>query len=195
MNREDQLPKTVLEIPLSRDVIFFGGGCFWCTEAVFFRLDGVKSVLSGYAGGLIENPSYRQICTGTTGHAEVIRVVFDPEKVSLETLLEVFWATHDPTTLNRQGADIGPQYRSAIFYWKEDQKEIAEKMKEELNSSGAFDSPIVTEITKFTNFYPAEHYHQDYYNHNENQPYCQFVIRPKIEKLRKNFKDKLNTII
>lgn len=182
---------TKLEIPEGQEVILLGGGCFWCTEAVFQRLEGVRQVVSGYAGGMVENPTYRQICTGTTGHAEVIQVFFDPGKINLETLLEIFWATHDPTTLNRQGADVGPQYRSAIFYWKESQKEVAEKMKAELNQSGIFDSQIVTEITAFTNFYPAENYHQDYYNQNGMQPYCQFVVRPKVEKLRKYFAEKL----
>ncbi|MBC6369144.1 peptide-methionine (S)-S-oxide reductase MsrA [Algoriphagus sp. AK58] len=191
MNQIPQLPMTKLEIPEGQEVILLGGGCFWCTEAVFQRLEGVRQVVSGYAGGMVENPTYRQICTGTTGHAEVIQVFFDPGKINLETLLEIFWATHDPTTLNRQGADVGPQYRSAIFYWKESQKEVAEKMKAELNQSGIFDSPIVTEITAFTNFYPAENYHQDYYNQNGMQPYCQFVVRPKVEKLRKYFAEKL----
>ncbi len=191
MNQIPQLPMTKLEIPEGQEVILLGGGCFWCTEAVFQRLEGVRQVVSGYAGGMVENPTYRQICTGTTGHAEVIQVFFDPGKINLETLLEIFWATHDPTTLNRQGADVGPQYRSAIFYWKESQKEVAKKMKAELNQSGIFDSPIVTEITAFTNFYPAENYHQDYYNQNGMQPYCQFVVRPKVEKLRKYFAEKL----
>jgi len=188
---DSNLPLTTLEIPEGKDMILLGGGCFWCTEAVFQRMEGVSEVISGYAGGLIENPTYRQICTGTTGHAEVILVVFDPGKVSLETLLEVFWATHDPTTLNRQGADVGPQYRSSIFYLSDSQKEIAEKMKSELNKAGIFDTPIVTEITAFTNFYPAENYHQDYFNQNGMQPYCQFVVRPKVDKLKKYFADKL----
>ena len=188
---DSNLPLTTLEIPEGKDMILLGGGCFWCTEAVFQRMEGVSEVISGYAGGLIENPTYRQICTGTTGHAEVILVVFDPGKVSLETLLEVFWATHDPTTLNRQGADVGPQYRSSIFYLSDSQKEIAEKMKSELNKAGIFDTPLVTEITAFTNFYPAENYHQDYFNQNGMQPYCQFVVRPKVDKLKKYFADKL----
>ena len=188
---DSNLPLTTLEIPEGKAVILLGGGCFWCTEAVFQRLEGVIEVRSGYAGGLIENPTYRQICTGTTGHAEVIQVVFNPEKISLETLLEIFWATHDPTTLNRQGADVGPQYRSSIFYLNDAQKEIAEKMKSELNKAGIFDAPIVTEITAFTNFYPAENYHQDYFNQNGMQPYCQFVVRPKVDKLKKYFADKL----
>jgi peptide-methionine (S)-S-oxide reductase len=188
---DSNLPLTTLEIPEGKAVILLGGGCFWCTEAVFQRLEGVIEVRSGYAGGLIENPTYRQICTGTTGHAEVIQVIFDPKMIALETLLEVFWATHDPTTLNRQGADVGPQYRSSIFYLNEHQKEIAEKMKSELNKARIFDAPIVTEITAFTNFYPAENYHQDYFNQNGMQPYCQFVVRPKVDKLKKYFADKL----
>jgi peptide-methionine (S)-S-oxide reductase len=191
MNPSNLLPKTSLEIHAGMDVIILGGGCFWCTEAVFQRIEGVNSVVSGYAGGLIEQPSYRQICTGTTGHAEVVKVEFDPEKVSLDTLLEIFWSSHDPTTLNRQGADVGPQYRSAIFYLNENQRELGEKMKAELNLAGVFDSPIVTEITAFSNFYPAENYHQDYYNQNGMQPYCQFVVKPKVEKIEKYFVDKL----
>lgn len=193
MTSHPQLPRTVLEIPTGFDVILLGGGCFWCTEAVFQRLEGVREVISGYAGGLVEKPTYRQICTGTTGHAEVIQVIFEPSKISLEALLEVFWATHDPTTLNRQGADVGPQYRSSIFYLSDSQKEFAESMKSELNQAGIFDSPIVTEITAFTNFYPAEDYHQDYFNQNGMQPYCQFVIRPKVDKLKKHFADKLKS--
>lgn len=193
MSESVELPKTLLEIPAGLELITLGGGCFWCTEAVFQRLDGVEKVVSGYAGGIIKHPTYRQICTGTTGHAEVINVFFDPKKISLESILEVFWATHDPTTLNRQGGDVGPQYRSAIFYNKESQKVTAQKLKGELNKSGVFDSPIVTEITAFTNFYPAEDYHQEYFNLNGMQPYCQFVIRPKVEKLKNYFADRLKT--
>lgn len=191
MSDELNLPKTSLEVPTGLELITLGGGCFWCTEAVFQRLEGVEKVVSGYAGGIVENPTYRQICTGTTGHAEVIEVYFDPKKISLESILEVFWATHDPTTLNRQGADVGPQYRSAIFFNDEKQEAIATRMKKELDRSGVFDRPIVTEITPFSNFYPAENYHQDYFNLNGMQPYCQFVIRPKVEKLKKYFKEKL----
>jgi peptide-methionine (S)-S-oxide reductase len=191
MNFNSQLPLTHLEIPENLEIILLGGGCFWCTEAVFQRLDGVKEVISGYAGGLVEKPTYRQICTGTTGHAEVIQVVYDPKIISLEALLEVFWVTHDPTTLNRQGADVGPQYRSAIFYLNDYQRVVAEQMKSELDKSGVFDSPLVTEITAFTNFYPAEDYHHDYYNQNGIQPYCQFVVRPKVDKLKKHFADRL----
>jgi methionine-S-sulfoxide reductase len=193
MNNELNLPKTELHTPEGMEVITLCGGCFWCTEAVFQRLKGVKKVVSGYTGGFVENPSYRQICTGTTGHAEGIQVFFDPGQISLETLFEIFWATHDPTTLNRQGADVGPQYRSAIFYGKDAQKELAENMKSQLDQAKIFESPIVTEITSFANFYVAENYHQDYYNQNGMQPYCQFVVRPKVEKLQKFFSDKLKS--
>jgi methionine-S-sulfoxide reductase len=169
----------------------FGTGCFWCTEAIFQQLDGVSKVTSGYSGGHVKNPTYKEVCTGTTGHAEVVQVEYDPQKISFDELLEVFWQTHDPTTLNRQGNDVGPQYRSAIFYHNSEQKEKAEKYKAELDKSGAFNNPIVTEITAFSNFYKAENYHQDYYNQNGSQPYCNIVIRPKVEKFRKVFKDKL----
>jgi peptide-methionine (S)-S-oxide reductase len=165
----------------------FGAGCFWCVEAVFQRVPGVLKVESGYSGGSIKNPTYREICSGLTGHAEVCKISFDPSKVSFETLLSVFWQTHDPTTLNRQGADVGTQYRSAIFYTSEAQKMAAEKLKQELDKSGAFANPIVTEITALTNYYPAEDYHQNYYNQNSGQSYCQFVIAPKLEKFEKVF--------
>lgn len=191
MNSEQELPKTAVEIPVGLELITLGAGCFWCTEAVFQRLNGVQKVVSGYAGGIVPNATYKQICTGTTGHAEVIHVFYNPEKISLESLLEVFWGTHDPTTLNRQGADVGPQYRSSIFYYNETQKEIASKLKAELNSQKVFDRPIVTEITPFSNFYPAENYHQDYFNLNGMQPYCQFVVKPKVDKLKKYFADRL----
>jgi peptide-methionine (S)-S-oxide reductase len=187
MNLDKELPKTTVDIPAGMELITLGAGCFWCTEAVFQRLEGVEKVISGYAGGIIANPTYKQICTGTTGHAEVIHVFYAPEKVSLESLLEVFWATHDPTTLNRQGADVGPQYRSSIFYQNETQKELASKLK----ASQVFDRPIVTEITPFSNFYPAENYHQDYFNLNGMLPYCQFVVKPKVDKLKKYFADRL----
>jgi peptide-methionine (S)-S-oxide reductase len=168
-----------------------GSGCFWCTEAIFERLNGVKSVVSGYSGGKVENPTYEEVCTGTTGHAEVTQITYDPKVISFDELLEVFWKTHDPTTLNRQGNDVGTQYRSVIFYHNEEQKKLAEKYKEELNKSGAWDKPIVTEISPFTKFYPAEDYHQEYYENNPNQGYCAFVIAPKVEKFEKVFKDKL----
>jgi methionine-S-sulfoxide reductase len=191
MNLDQALPKTPVEIPVGLELITLGGGCFWCTEAVFQRLAGVENVVSGYAGGIIPNPSYKQICTGTTGHAEVINVYFDPDKITLESLLEVFWGTHDPTTLNRQGGDVGPQYRSSIFYYDETQREIASKLKAELTAQKVFDRPIVTEITPFSNFYPAENYHQDYFNLNGMQPYCQFVVKPKVDKLKNYFADRL----
>lgn len=173
------------------DTALFGAGCFWCVEAMFQRLDGVVKVESGYAGGHAVNPTYKDVCTGTTGHAEVCRITFDPKKVSYETLLSIFWQTHDPTTLNRQGNDVGTQYRSAIFYYNDIQMQLAEKYKSELNASGAFSNPIVTEITAINNYYSAEDYHQNYYNQNSEQSYCQFVIAPKVEKLEKVFKDKL----
>jgi peptide-methionine (S)-S-oxide reductase len=169
----------------------FGSGCFWCTEAVFENLKGVYSVVSGYAGGKVLNPTYEEVCSGTTGHAEVTQITYDPKVISYDELLEVFWKTHDPTTLNRQGNDVGTQYRSAIFYHNEEQKELAEKYKAELDKSGAWDKPIVTEISPLTNYSPAEEYHQDYYNNNPNQGYCAFVIAPKVEKFKKVFKDKL----
>ncbi len=169
----------------------FGGGCFWCTEAVFKELKGVESVTSGYSGGHVINPAYREVTSGRTGHAEAIEIEFDPTIVSFQELLEVFWATHDPTTLNRQGADVGPQYRSVIFYHNEKQKEIAEEIKQKLNDEKVFDKPVVTEISPWENFYRAENYHQDYYENNAEQGYCQFVIVPKLDKFRKIFKDKL----
>lgn len=169
----------------------FGAGCFWCVEAVFQRLEGVVSVESGYAGGTVANPTYKQICTGRTGHAEVCRIVYDPSRVSFDVLLEVFWKTHDPTTLNRQGGDEGPQYRSVIFTHDEEQKRAAEHYRQELDASGAFPAPIVTEITPLTNYYPAEAGHQNYFNENPQNPYCGFVIAPKVEKFEKVFKDKV----
>ncbi|KOH45837.1 peptide methionine sulfoxide reductase [Sunxiuqinia dokdonensis] len=173
------------------EIATFGGGCFWCTEAVFKELKGVESVTSGYSGGHVINPAYREVTSGKTGHAEVIEIEFDPAVISFQELLEVFWAIHDPTTLNRQGADVGPQYRSVIFYHNEAQKEIAEKIKQKLNDEKVFDKPVVTEITPWENFYRAENYHQDYYENNPNQGYCQFVIVPKLDKFRKIFQDKL----
>jgi len=169
----------------------FGNGCFWCTEAVFQQLKGVEKVSSGYSGGHVENPTYEQVCGKQTGHAEVLRIEYDPTVISYDELLEVFWATHDPTTLNRQGNDIGPQYRSVIFYHNDAQKEKAEKYKQELEKSGAFDKPIVTAIESLTNFYPAENYHRDYYKNHSSQPYCHFVIKPKMDKIKKVFADKL----
>ena len=169
-----------------------GAGCFWCVEAVFQDLRGVDRVVSGYAGGTVENPTYEQVCTKTTGHAEVVQIHFQPEIISFEDLLYVFWHTHDPTTLNQQGGDVGPQYRSVIFYHDEVQKAIAEKSKQETDVSGLWPQPIVTEITSFSNFYEAEEYHQDYFRQNPHQPYCLFVINPKVQKFRKAFKDQLS---
>jgi len=191
MDEELKLPTTVVNVPEGLNMITIGAGCFWCIEAVFQRLEGVDQVVSGYAGGLIENPTYDAICTGTTGHAEVIQVYYNPSVLSLSELLEVFWATHDPTTLNKQGADAGPQYRSSIFYHSPEQEILAKNLKTQLNDSKVFDSPIVTEITAFTNFYPAENYHQNYYNQNGAQPYCQFVIKPKVDKLKEFFSQRL----
>ena len=172
-------------------VATFGEGCFWCTEAVFQRLNGVVRVESGYSGGTVPNPSYDAVCTGKTGHAEATQIFFDPKIISFKELLEVFWKTHDPTTLNRQGADVGTQYRSVIFYHNDEQKKLAEEYKQKLEAEKIWKDPIVTEISPFKNFYKAEDYHQDYYNRNGSQPYCTFVITPKIEKFEKVFKDKL----
>ena len=173
------------------DTATFGNGCFWCTEAIFQQLEGVVKVTSGYSGGHVANPTYEQVCEKKTGHAEALNIVYDKSKITFDELLEVFWQTHDPTTLNKQGNDVGPQYRSAIFYHNNDQKEKAEKYKEELDKSGSWNKPIVTEITPFKNFYPAEDYHQNYFKDNGGQPYCYYVIRPKLEKFQKVFKDKL----
>ncbi|MGQ0738751.1 MAG: peptide-methionine (S)-S-oxide reductase MsrA [Bacteroidota bacterium] len=178
--------------PGKTDTATLANGCFWCTEAIFEQLDGVISAESGYTGGHVDNPTYKEVCTGETGHAECLQIVYDPSKISFDELLEVFWQTHDPTTLNRQGADVGTQYRSGIFYHNPEQKEKAEKYKVELDKSGAFDRPIVTEITPFTKFYSAEDYHQQYFENNENSnSYCRIVIRPKLDKFMKVFKDKL----
>jgi len=169
----------------------FGTGCFWCTEAIFQDLKGVHQVISGYSGGSVENPSYQQVCTGTTGHAEAVQITFDPEVISFEDLLYVFWRTHDPTTLNRQGADVGPQYRSVIFYHNDEQKNLAEKSLKETDASGLWPNPIVTEISPYQTFYQAEDYHQNYYKINPNQPYCRMVIDPKVRKFRKEFQEQL----
>ena len=169
----------------------FGNGCFWCTEAIFEQLEGVYNVEAGYAGGAVKNPSYKEVCTGNTGHAEVIRLSYDPKKISYRELLDVFFNTHDPTTLNRQGADVGTQYRSAIFYHNDEQKAEAEKMIADLEKADVFDNKIVTEITAINNYYVAENYHQDYYNNNKNAGYCRAVINPKLEKFIKQYKDKL----
>ena len=176
---------------IKTDTATFGTGCFWCSEAVFQELNGVLKVTPGYSGGHVPNPTYEEVCERNTGHAEVSRIVFDPSVISFDELLEVFWQTHDPTTLNRQGNDVGPQYRSVIFYHNKEQQEKAEHYKAALEKSGAFSAPVVTAIEPLTNFYEAENYHHDYYNNNGSQPYCTYVIRPKLEKFRKVFKDKL----
>jgi peptide-methionine (S)-S-oxide reductase len=169
----------------------FGTGCFWCSEAVFSELKGVKSAVSGYSGGRVADPDYHSVSTGMTGHAEVVQVTYDPTVITYPELLEVFWQVHDPTTLNRQGPDVGTQYRSVIFYHTEEQKKAGEHYKKELNESGAFNQPIVTEITEFKKFYPAEDYHQNYFAANPRQDYCRAVVRPKVEKFRKVFHQKL----
>ena len=166
------------------DSVTLGGGCFWCLEAVYTRMEGVKSVVPGYAGGNLENPTYEQVCTGETFHAEVVKINYDPNKTSFETLLEWFWSCHDPTTLNRQGGDIGTQYRSVIYYENENQKSKANKSKKDANSSDIFENPIVTEIHALDVFYPAEYYHHDYYKNNPDAGYCTYIIRPKLEKLK-----------
>ncbi|UXP31212.1 peptide-methionine (S)-S-oxide reductase MsrA [Reichenbachiella agarivorans] len=173
------------------DIATFGNGCFWCTEAIFQDLKGVSKVESGYSGGKTVNPTYKEVCTGTTGHAEVLQITFDPAVITYSELLEVFWKTHDPTTLNRQGNDVGTQYRSVIYYHNAEQKTLAEKYKKELNDGKVYPDPVVTEITAFSKFYVAEDYHQNYYNQHGSEPYCNFVIQPKVEKFRKIFKDKL----
>ena len=172
----------------------FGTGCFWCTEAVFQRLKGVEKVVPGYMGGHAVYPTYREVCSGTTGHAECLQINFDPTVISYEDLLEIFWFSHDPTQLNRQGNDVGTQYRSAIFYHSEEQRRLAEQFKTELTNQHAYSSPIVTEITPATIFYPAEDYHVDYFNNHGSEPYCSFIIRPKVQKLRKSFGDKLSSL-
>ena len=169
----------------------FAAGCFWCVEAIFQNVQGVTSVVSGYSGGTVETPTYEQVCSGSTGHAEACQITYDPAKVSYKELLEVFWQTHDPTTLNRQGNDSGTQYRSAIFYNTDQQKQTAEAYKKELAAAKIWDKPIVTEIAPFKKFYKAEAYHQNYYRENSGQPYCRFIITPKLEKFRKVFEKKL----
>lgn len=184
MEEKDPKPAAGLER------ITFGAGCFWCVEAIFQQLEGVEQVTSGYAGGNVKNPSYKEVCTGNTGHAEVIRVDFDPSRIRFKDLLEVFWKSHDPTQKNRQGADVGTQYRSAVFYHNEGQRVEAERYLEELNASGAWQDPIVTEISPCENFYPAEQEHQDYYQENPEAGYCRAVIVPKLERLKEVFADK-----
>ena len=176
------------------EMVTLGGGCFWCLEAVFEQLQGVASVVSGYAGGAMPNPSYEQVCTGTTGHAEVVQITFDSEVIGYRELLEVFFTIHDPTTLNRQGGDVGTQYRSVIFYHTPDQQAVARKVIEKLEASGTWDSPIVTTVEKYEGFYPAEEYHQGYYRGNRERPYCQAVIGPKLAKLRRKYLEKLKGV-
>ena len=176
---------------MDKDTIVFGAGCFWCIEAIFSNIKGVYSVTSGYCGGFTENPTYKEVCSGTTGHAEVARIIYNPNEISFEKLLEIFWKTHDPTTPNRQGNDVGTQYRSCIFYLNENQNQKSIYYKDKLNSSGAFSKQIVTEIEKLQKFYPAENYHQDYYENNKENSYCKFVIQPKLEKFKKVFYNNL----
>jgi peptide-methionine (S)-S-oxide reductase len=173
------------------DTLTIGGGCFWCVEAQLQQLEGVTTVKSGYSGGTVKNPTYKEVCTGTTGHAEVIQVTYDTSVISLDEILAAFWQAHDPTQLNRQGNDVGTQYRSVIFYRNDEQKVLAENYKKKLNDEKVYDKPVVTEIAPLDVFYPAESYHQNYYNDNASQGYCQYVIAPKLEKFRKVFKDKL----
>jgi len=185
MNSLQDLPHDQL------DTVTFGAGCFWCVEAIFQRLKGVVAVRSGYSGGARPNPTYEQVCSGATGHAEVCQVIYDPSEISFPELLEVFWGTHDPTTPNRQGNDVGTQYRSVIFYHSEEQRRLAEEYRRKLDEAMVFSDPIVTEIVPFAMFYSAENYHQNYYNQHGSQPYCSFVIQPKVEKLKKVFAEKL----
>ena len=180
-----------LKVAEGMEIATFAGGCFWCTEAVFLDIKGVEKVVSGYIGGLTKNPTYAAICTGTTGHAEAIQITFNPAEVAYEDLLEIFFATHDPTTLNRQGADVGTQYRSEVFYHSLEQKEKAENYISLIENEKLYDKKVVTKVSSATVFYPAEEYHQNYYNQNSSQGYCQMVIAPKLEKLRKYYKSKL----
>jgi len=173
------------------ETIILGGGCYWCVEAVYENLDGVKSVISGFSGGKIPNPTYEEVCTGTTGHAEVVQITYDKSVTDINEIFQVFFTVHDPTTLNRQGADVGTQYRSVIFYKNDEQKKAAQSIIAELNKAKVYNNPIVTKVEPFTKFYKAEDYHQNYFANNKNQPYCKMVIQPKIEKFEKVFKDKL----
>jgi peptide-methionine (S)-S-oxide reductase len=189
-NMSKQENQTVTS-PQGKEVVTLGGGCFWCIEAIFEELNGVEQVESGYSGGRVDDPTYEQVCTGTTGHAEVVQVTFDPKTISLKEILEVYFTVHDPTTLNRQGADVGTQYRSVIFYRSEEQKAIVERVIQEIQSAKLWNAPIVTEIVLFKAFYKAEDYHQEYYKKNPGQAYCRIVIAPKIKKFREHYKDKL----
>ncbi len=178
-------------VPPGKEVATLGGGCFWCTEAIFDDLKGVESVESGYSGGTVPNPSYQLVCTGTTGHAEVTQIIFDPKVISYKQILEVFFTVHDPTTLNRQGADVGTQYRSVIFYHNEEQKKVAERVIKETAEKKIWDGAIVTQLVPFQAFYPAEDYHQEYFAHNPFQPYCRVVIAPKVKKFRDHYREML----
>ena len=191
LNGQGKSIKGNMEANQKYETVTLGAGCFWCVEAIYSRVNGVISVTSGYSGGHVENPTYNDVCTGTTGHAEVIQVVYDPAVIPLAKILEIYFKTHDPTTMNRQGADIGTQYRSVIFYRNEEQKKVAEEIKAMLDKSGIWKDPIITIIEPFKNFYKAESYHQDYFENNSKQPYCQMVINPKVEKFEKLFKDYL----
>lgn len=191
MNRLSITEPVQMNAPEEMAYATLAGGCFWCTEAVFLSIDGVEKVVSGYIGGTIKNPAYREVTTGRTGHAEAIRILYDPKKVSFGELLEIFFATHDPTTLNRQGNDVGTQYRSEIFYYNNEQQEIATEYIKLMTDEKTFDKPIVTDVTPASTFYEAEDYHQNYYNQNKEQPYCNYVITPKIEKLQAKFAKKL----
>ena len=188
---EKQIVSTNNQSNSGMDTATFGAGCFWCVEAQFQMLDGVQSVSSGFSGGTVKNPAYREVCNGTTGHAEVCQILYDPKKITYDELLAAFWQSHDPTQLNRQGNDVGTQYRSVIYYHSEEQKKLAESYKQQLNASGAWTKPIVTEISPIGPFYKADDYHQNYFNQNGSESYCQYVIQPKVEKFKKVFKDKL----
>ena len=191
-SQKNQTPlESLSKINSTTDTATFGAGCFWCVEAIFQNLNGVQSIQSGYAGGNIKNPTYKEVCNGNTGHAEVCQIIFDPSKITFSELLEVFWKTHDPTTLNRQGNDMGTQYRSVIFYHTTEQKLLAEQYKKQINDEKAFQNPVITEIVPFTNYYAAEEYHQNYYNLNSEEGYCKFLIQPKLEKFEKIFKNKI----
>jgi peptide-methionine (S)-S-oxide reductase len=181
------------ELPTGLARATFGAGCFWCTEAIFQQLKGVQAVVSGYSGGYVKNPTYRQVCTGTTGHAEAVQVTYDPSVISYAELLEVFWQTHDPTMPDRQGNDVGPQYRSVVFYHTDEQKHLAEQYKQKLDAASVLAAPVVTEIVPFTEFYRGEANHQNYFEEHPGQPYCRVIIGPKVEKVRKVFQDRLKT--
>lgn len=186
-----EIPITSVHAPEGREIATFANGCFWCTEAIFTDLKGVDKAVSGYTGGQVANPSYQQVCTGETGHAEALQITFDPRVITYRDLLHIFFTTHDPTTLNRQGADAGTQYRSGIFYHNPEQEKEAREVIQEITNEHIWPHPIVTEVTPFANFYPAEDYHQDYYANNPNQGYCRVVIEPKVTKFREKYREKL----